>query len=112
MRFDFSLIHKDSIFAFIEYDGEQHFSWIDTFFKTLESFLLRHSADEIKTGVAEISNIPLLRIRFDQVDYIPEMIDHLLENPLFYLEQHNTFLSNEEYWDMYDFNLQNRIVYV
>ena len=104
MRFDFSLIRKKRLFAFVEYDGEQHFSWVDVFFKTLEEFLARHKADEVKTKISEAGQIPLLRIRYDQVDYIPEMIDHLLNNPSHYISNHNTYLSNEEYWSVFNAN--------
>ena len=109
MRFDFSLIHQNNIFAFIEYDGEQHFSWIDTFFDTLNQFLSRHSADEIKTKFTESGMIPLLRIRFDQIDYIPEMIDHLLNNPAYYISEHNTFLSEEEYWKPFNTTVETLV---
>ena len=46
----------------------------------------------------------MLRIRYDQVDYIPEMIDHLLNNPSHYISNHNTYLSNEEYWSVFNAN--------
>ena len=98
MRFDFSLIRNNGVFAFIEYDGEQHFSLIDLFFSTLDDFFSRHDADRVKTALAESKAIPLLRIRFDQIDRIEYMIKDLLSNPQEYIFNHNTFLTNEQYW--------------
>ena len=98
MRPDFAIVKDETIHSFIEYDGEQHFKFVDLFFKTLEYFLKRCDADKVKTDFAELSGIPLLRIRYDQIDKIEIMLDDLLTNPTKYLTQHNTFLTEEEYW--------------
>ena len=102
LRYDFTLLKNDNIHSFIEFDGKQHFQFVNIFFKTLEEFLFRHSSDEIKSKLATYSNIPLLRIRYDQIDFCEEMIDDLLKNPKKYIKNHNTYLSEEEYWE--DFN--------
>ncbi len=102
LRYDFAVIRKEQIYLFIEFDGKQHFQFVNLFFKTFEHFLYRHNADEIKNSASEIKKIPLLRIRFDQVDYCKEMIMDALDNPYKYLEQHNTYLTNEEYWDIFE----------
>lgn len=102
LRYDFTLLKNDNIHSFIEFDGKQHFKFVNIFFKTLEEFLFRHSMDEAKNKLATYSNIPLLRIRYDQIDFCEEMIDDLLRNPKKYLRNHNTYLSEEEYWE--DFN--------
>lgn len=103
-RFDFTIIKNKEIFAFVEFDGAQHFEFVDLFFKTLENFILRHKADLAKDAFAEINNIPLLRIRYDQVEEtkIRYMLTDLLNNPNKYIYQHNTYLTNEEYMAVFE----------
>lgn len=103
-RFDFSIIKDADIWAFIEYDGIQHFKFVDLFFKTFEDFIFSGSRDNAKNAFAEANGIPLLRIRYDQIDedVVTEMIDDLLYNPQKYIDQHNTFLSNEEYMEVFN----------
>lgn len=99
-RFDFSLIRNNDIFAFIECDGQQHFQFVYEFFKTLGTFLDRCVCDRTKTVLSECNGIPLLRIRYDQLEEstIRYMVKDLLSVPEKYVYHHNTFLSEEEYW--------------
>ena len=108
-RFDFSIIKNEELFAFIEFDGEQHFRFIDIFFKTLENFLFKQNVDQAKNLFSELSKIPLLRIRFDQSDNnrIRYMVGDLIKNPQKYLYQHNTYLSNEEYMKVFEGKTSN-----
>lgn len=110
-RFDFTLIQNDNIFAFIEFDGAQHFTYIDVFFKTLSNFLYRHNSDIAKNIFAEANEIPLLRIRYDQDDMstIEYMINDLLQSPTKYINKHNTFLTEDEY--MSAFTRQEGFIY-
>lgn len=103
-RFDFSVIKEANVFAFIEYDGVQHFKFVDLFFKTLEDFIVNISRDRAKDMFAEVSGIPLLRIRYDQIEesMVTSMIADLLENPCKYLEQHNTYISNHSYMKAFE----------
>ncbi len=103
-RFDFSLIKNGEIFAFVEYDGIQHFKFIDLFFKTIEDFFMSHTRDEAKDIFSETNRIPLLRIRYDQIDedLVRTMILDLVVNPYKYTIQHNTYLSNEEYMAVFE----------
>ena len=103
-RFDFSLIRNNDLFAFIECDGQQHFQFVYTFFKTLAEFFDRCVCDRTKTIIAECNGIPLLRVRYDQLEdnQLRYMIQDLLNNPQKYVFQHNTFLSEEEYWKPLD----------
>lgn len=105
-RFDFTLVQDGDVFAFIEFDGKQHFTYIDVFFKTLSSFIFRHNSDIAKNTFAETNGIPLLRIRFDQDDIstIKYMISDLIKTPLKYVEKHNTFLTEKEYMSKLDSN--------
>ncbi len=108
-RFDFTLIKNCNIFAFIEFDGEQHFRFVDLFFKTFELFLKRHTDDLAKNLLSESLNIPLLRIRYDQIDTekIRVMVSDLLKCPNKYIVQHNTYLSNEEYMSVFEDRTNN-----
>ncbi len=108
LRYDFAVVRKGEIYLLIEFDGVQHFQFVHLFFKTLEQFLYRHNADEIKTAVPETKQIPLLRIRYDQIDFCEDMIMDALNNPSRYLEQHNTYLTNEEYWDVFE-NVEKKL---
>lgn len=67
-RFDFSIIKDANIWAFIEYDGIQHFKFVDLFFKTFEDFVLSGNRDSAKNIFTEVNGIPLLRIRYDQIE--------------------------------------------
>lgn len=102
-RFDFTLVKDSSLFAFIEFDGKQHFNYIDVFFKTLSNFIYRYCSDIAKNTFTETNRIPLLRIRYDQDDNdtIEYMITDLFNNPEKYIRQHNTFLSNDEYMSVF-----------
>ena len=100
LRPDFVLFRDDvnAITGVIEFDGKQHQNFIDFFFKTIEEFLSRNEADFVKNSLWEYLNIPMLRIRDDQIGLIEEMVDDFLAHPEKYLTKHNTYLSEEEYW--------------
>ena len=102
-RFDFSIIKNNEVFAFIEFDGIQHFKFVDLFFKTFEEFWDGISRDKSKNIFSEINKIPLLRIRYDQIDEknVTFMISDLLNNPKKYIHQHNTYLNNDEYMSVF-----------
>jgi hypothetical protein len=42
----------------------------------------------------------MLRIRHDQVDRIDDMVKDFIDNPQNYIHNHNTYLSEEEYWSI------------
>ena len=93
-RFDFRILHNGKI-MFIEFDGEQHFMPIDRF-GGIEEFKSRRNADFAKTKYARQNKIPLLRIRYDQIQEIPEIIDSFLEKPS--IRQFNPKITNEQYY--------------
>ena len=102
LRYDFTLLENNDIHSFIEYDGEQHFKFVKIFFDAFENFLCRNESDIIKNCISNYGNIPLLRIRYDQVEHCEEMIEDLLNNPNKYIEVHNTYLSESEYWSIFE----------
>lgn len=98
MRYNFTLIKNNSIFAFVEYDDQQQFGIIGHFYRTLMDYLKKYRKDVLKTMFAEVSEIPLLRIRYDQLEYAEVMVEDLVDNPQKYLQHHNPFISDANYW--------------
>ena len=101
LRPDFVLYtdDDDKIRGVIEFDGEQHQNFVEFFFKTIEEFFKRSDVDFVKQGLWEYMNIPMLRIRYDQVDMIDDIVKDFVDNPKKYIKNHNTYLSEEEYWE-------------
>ena len=100
LRPDF-VIYTDGdnrILGIIEYDGEQHQNFIEFFFKTIEEFFRRSNADFVKQSLWEYLNIPMLRIRYDQIDMIDDMVQDFIDNSQNYIHKHNTYLSEDDYW--------------
>ena len=104
LRYDFFIGERNSI---IEFDGIQHFKpsfWgkvkdiLTKRQEALEKLKKTHRHDMMKNAYCERNKIPLLRIRYDQVHLVEELIDDLFENPDKYVERHNKILSNEEYY--------------
>lgn len=102
LRPDFVLYtdNDNKIRGVIEFDGEQHQNFVEYFFKTIEEFYRRSDADFVKQSLWEYLNIPMLRIRHDQVDMIDDMVKDFIDNPQNYIHNHNTYLSEDEYWSI------------
>ena len=100
LRPDFVLYTDDNnrIRGVIEFDGEQHQNFVEHFFKTIEMFLMRSTADFVKNNLWEYLNIPMLRIRHDQIDMIDDMVLDFIKHPENYFYNHNTYLTEDEYW--------------
>ncbi len=104
-RFDFYIFsdeNKKKLAGLIEYDGRQHFKFIQYFFQSLKDFAYRHSADRVKDSFAEFFKIPLIRIAYFHKDQINAMLDDFFARPEYYRTQHNTYLTNEEYEACFD----------
>lgn len=97
-RYDFCIINKQKRMM-VEFDGEQHFSPVE-YWGGEEAYNKQRKTDTEKTIWCEDNGIPLLRIRFDQKPFIQDMLKDLLQCPEKYLHQHNTFMSNEEYYSI------------
>jgi very-short-patch-repair endonuclease len=76
LKFDFYLDNG----LVIEFDGEQHFKETAYFSSRLEDIQRR---DHIKDTYCKTHGIPLLRIRYDQVDQIPALIDDFIYQHMF-----------------------------
>ena len=94
-RYDFLLKQKGRQ-MFIEFDGEQHFKPIEMF-GGMEEFKKRQRADWDKNRYAKKNKIPILRIRYDQISQISELIDMFLENPK--IGVLNPLLTNSGYYN-------------
>ena len=90
-RFDFAIPDV----GLIEIDGEGHFRQISNwnFEKTVRD-------DTLKTVYCENNNIPLLRVRYDQMQdgTYAELVEDFINNPATYIMQHNKYLSEKEYY--------------
>ncbi len=102
LRPDFVLYtdEDNKIRGVIEFDGEQHQNFIEFFFKTIEEFFRRSDTDFVKQNFWEYMNIPMLRIRHDQINMIDNMVQDFINNPQNYIYNHNTYLSEKEYWSI------------
>lgn len=102
LRPDFVLYTDEDkkIRGVIEFDGEQHQNFVEFFFKTIEEFYRRSNTDFAKQSFWEYLNIPMLRIRHDQIDMIDDMVQDFIDNPQNYIHNHNTYLSENEYWSI------------
>ena len=102
LRPDFVLYtdENNKIRGVIEFDGEQHQNFVEFFFKTIEEFYRRSNVDFVKQSLWEYLNIPMLRIRHDQIDMIDDMVKDFIDNPQNYIHNHNTYLSEDEYWSI------------
>lgn len=63
----------------IEYDGEQHFREVE-FFGGKEGLILRQKNDKIKTDYCKKNQIPLLRISYNHINNIPEIINKFMDD--------------------------------
>ncbi len=96
LRFDYGIIQNNKIIGCIEFDGIQHFRSKNKWKSTDQT-----KENDIKKNQFMIDhNIPLLRIRYDQVEQIDNMIEDFIKHPEGYSTQHNTFLSNNDYYSI------------
>lgn len=62
----------------IEFDGEQHFRPV-AWFGGKQGFMNTKSRDNRKNEYCKTHNIPLLRIRYDEVEQIPSLVSNLMK---------------------------------
>ena len=108
-RLDFVIYNPDgSVNCAVEFDGMQHMEYVKYFFDDVSDFKENIESDLAKEEICRMLNIPLLRIRYDQADSIPEMLDAVLADSSAYCKKHNTYMDNAEYWTPL-FNELNRL---
>ena len=69
----------------IEFDGEQHYRPID-YFGGLPTYLRLKEHDSIKNNYCEDNYIDLIRIRFDQIDNIFDILEESLREKINYIK--------------------------
>jgi very-short-patch-repair endonuclease len=74
LRYDFYLKEMNML---IEYDGEQHY-FSTEFWGGEQGLQERQMRDKIKTNFAKHNNMELLRIRYDEINYVSEILENNL----------------------------------
>lgn len=77
LKFDFYLPDMNIL---IEFDGIQHFEPVEKF-GGASNFEIVRKRDMIKNSYTIENNIPLLRIKYDQIDNVSELVGEFLESP-------------------------------
>lgn len=99
LRYDFALYDQnDKIYALIEFDGEQHYTFNKHFSKNNNNFKYRQELDLIKNQYALANNLSLFRIPYYDFDKIKTYSD----------------LFQEEYkvkskWHCYEIKYENKL---
>jgi len=75
LQFDFYLPELN---VCIEYDGKQHYEFIEYFHKTQDRFKSQQKRDEIKTEYCKERNIKLIRIPYYEFDNIESILSNLI----------------------------------
>lgn len=75
-RFDFGIYSEDKLIFLIEYNGIQHYQYVEYFQESTEDICAR---DQEKVRYCQIHNIPLEIIPYTEFDNLPKIIDRLLE---------------------------------
>lgn len=65
-RFDFAIFQDTKLICLIEFDGQQHYIYNESWYQTLEEFQAGQSRDEEKNIYCQTHNIHLYRIRYDE----------------------------------------------
>ena len=79
LRFDFFAKDKGIKFA-VEFDGEQHFRYIQIFHRTPQGFEDQKRRDRIKNEWCRKHKIPLLRISYRDKDRVQEIVEEFVKN--------------------------------
>ena len=76
LRFDFGIIDDDGKLQYlIEYNGKQHYEYIEFFHRNLENLELYKLKDKIKKEYCAKNNIELIIIKYDQYEKINEILN-------------------------------------
>lgn len=79
LQFDFYLLKYNIC---IEYDGPQHFKFIEYFHKNKDEFKIRQKCDKIKDEYCRKNNIHLLRISYLEKDNIEKILSDFINSTL------------------------------
>lgn len=79
-RYDFYFTYNGRNYI-VEYDGIQHFHLINFFSSNMDDFEHRRTVDIDKTVVALNQGLFLIRISYNDVNYIPDIIEEIINDP-------------------------------
>jgi len=77
-KFDFMIEHEGSKYI-IEFDGAQHFKFVEFFHKDIKTFIARQETDILKTSIALKNGYNIIRIDYKQIDNIEFHISEALK---------------------------------
>ena len=78
LKFDFYLPHKNIL---VEYDGNQHFICgrkLGNYVSTSNDLANVQWRDSVKTNYAEANGITLIRIKYTEINHIPEILSQII----------------------------------
>jgi len=84
LPFDFVIYNnQNNVIGIIEYDGLQHFQPVRfngmTTEKSLDSFKTGQKHDKMKNDFCKSNNIPLLRIKYTEINNIKELVHDFID---------------------------------
>lgn len=78
-RFDFYFIYNEQRYL-IEFDGRQHFEFVEYFHETYDNFILGQNSDKIKTQIPLSLGYKIIRIDYTQEKSVDRYIMEALES--------------------------------
>ena len=97
VKVGYVVVHDKNIVGCIDCDDESHF------YKKSNRYLERTALrDAYKTAYCEAAQMPYLRVRFDQMGSVYRIIKRFVNKPVEYVEKHNPYLTEEEYYSIRD----------
>lgn len=78
LRFDFALFNNENLLCLVEFDGEQHFREVPEW-GGHEQYQYIKTRDAVKDKFCKKNDIPLFRIKYTELDKIPEIMTGILE---------------------------------
>jgi predicted Zn-ribbon and HTH transcriptional regulator len=98
LPFDNSIFENGILKGLIEFDGKQHFKAINHY-GGYEQLLKNINHDVKKTYYCKENQIPLLRIKYTQLENIDEILDDFVNNTSKYIHNHYYGMTEEEYYE-------------
>lgn len=84
LRFDFGVFEDGKLKFLIEFNGKQHFEYVDFFHDDFNDYKYRKKCDKIKETYCLSNNIPLIKINYWDKNNIEEVLNYYLENLEYY----------------------------
>ena len=98
-RYDFMFVYN-GVRYIIEFDGCQHFRFIEFFHETYDNFIFKQEIDRVKTYIATETNYKVIRVDYKEIDRIDFHIDAAFKSDgLIYVstpEIYNEWLLNAD----------------